>query len=189
MDQLNSYVSRASSHYQSLFRLPSFFRIIIFLFALNVFSSISIFWISKNSVLNGFLFGFFILTIPTVISDVVISLLFTKNALIFNIRRCSALSLFSCILILCIVFIGGIIQRVFSIPSFAYSSIYSVAIIVSLRYLVFYSISFLDTVRRFFSIITQPITYLFSVLSFWNSWSYKIILISLVSTLLFLICG
>ena len=97
---MDEQIGKAVEHYSSLFTLPSHVRIVLFLFiacAVGGLLAVLPMNLSFNGLTLGLLLGtsFFFFTL---IADFMIYEGFMKSDMIFNLRRCSAVSLVSCII-------------------------------------------------------------------------------------------
>ena len=96
-DSTDKYIDKAVKRYSKLFSLPSQKRLIIYLGVLCLHGGV-LALLPLNLSLENFVVGlgfgasFFVLTL---LSDLIISYGAMKNDLVFNLRRCSALSFFS----------------------------------------------------------------------------------------------
>jgi len=117
-DSTDKYIDKAVKRYSKLFSLPSQKRLIIYLGVLAFHGGIlSILPLnpSLENFVAGLSFGasFFFLTL---FSDVIIRYSSMKNDLIFNMRRCSALSFFSSLVWFAIVILGTLISALLGAP-------------------------------------------------------------------------
>jgi len=156
---LDEYISRAVKRYSSLFTLPSPVAIAILLGALCLLGGVlAILPLqpSYDGLILSVTFGGIFLSF-TWTSDFVISRSSMKGDPIFNLRRCSALSLFSCLIWFGVIFLGSLISVFLETPNlwvkfffFGFSGA------LMLRLLVFSTTSFADLGRMFFSSLLQP---------------------------------
>jgi len=148
--------------YSSLFTLPSHKMIVIWLCALCVLGGLlAIFLLSPNfsGLTLGLIFGlafFFIVSL----SDIIIYLGFMRKDPIFNLRRCSALSLFSCLTWFAFIFLGSLISAFLNLENLViwvklFLLGFSLALI--LRLLVFSTTSFADRKVAFLISTLQPV--------------------------------
>lgn len=156
---LDEYISKAVKRYSSLFTLPSHARILFLLCALCVLGgtlAILPLHLSYYGLIQSLVFGGTFLFV-TVSSDFVISHSSMKADPIFNLRRCSALSLFSCLLWFGFIFLGSVISAFFNNPNvwikFFFLGFCGALI---LRLLVFSTTSFADYGRMLVSSLLQP---------------------------------
>jgi len=156
---LNEYMGKVVERYSSLFTLPSHARIVTLLFALCLFSGIIVVfsWIpSYSGFAVGFIFGGVFFSI-TLLSDLIIYFCCMKTDPIFNLRRCSGLSLFSCLTWFGFLFLGSVIGAFLKTPS-VWVKLYFLGFCAALilRLLVFSTTSFANFRRVFVSSILQP---------------------------------
>ncbi|MBN1785116.1 MAG: DUF2070 family protein [Candidatus Bathyarchaeota archaeon] len=158
-DSTDKYIDKAVKRYSKLFSLPSQNRLMIYLGVLALHGGILSILLLNPSLENfvaGFSFGasFFFLTL---FSDVIIRYSSMKNDLIFNLRRCSALSVFSSLVWFAIVILGSLISALLGAPELWIRFFFlgfSGALI--LRMLVLSVTSFNGFVGTVFSSLLQP---------------------------------
>ena len=114
----DKYIGKIVKRYSKLFGLPSQTKIMIYLGVLSLHGgilSILPLNLSLENFVTGLGFGgsFFVLTL---LSDFMISRSSMKNDLVFNLRRCSALSLFSSLVWFGVLILGGLIAAFFGAP-------------------------------------------------------------------------
>jgi len=158
-NSMKKYMGKVVKRYSSLFTLPSHARIVASLFVLCLLSGIvgilslipSYFGFAVGS-----LFGIVFFSITSV-SDLIIYRGFMKTDPIFNLRRCSALSLFSCLTWFGFLFLGSVIGASIKNPG-VWIKLYSLGFCAAfiLRLLVFSTTSFASLRRAFASSILQP---------------------------------
>ncbi|MCK4952247.1 DUF2070 family protein [Candidatus Bathyarchaeota archaeon] len=154
------YVNKAVRHYSSLFRLPSHLKIVVLLFIFCIVGGISTVFPLNRSYLgltSGLLFGiaFFFITLS---ADVIIHYSWMKKDPILNLRRCSALSLFSCLFWFVFIFIGSILILFVGSPNI-WVKLFLVGFCATLilRLLVFYTVSFANFWQIILSSFLQPV--------------------------------
>ncbi len=156
---LDEYVSKAVKRYSSLFTLPSHVTIAILLGALCLLGGVLVvlpLHPSYDGLTLGVTFGGIFLFF-TLASDFVISRSSMKRDPIFNLRRCSALSLFSSMIWFGVIFLGSLISVFFENPNLWVKSFFlGFCGALMLRLLVFSTTSFADFGRMFFSSLLQP---------------------------------
>jgi len=170
-DSLDRHISNMVKRYSSLFTLPSHKIIVIWLCALCVLGGLlAIFLLSPNffGLTLGLIFGlafFFIVSL----SDIIIYLGFMRKDPVFNLRRCSALSIFSCLTWFGFIFLGSLISAFLENPViWVKLFLFGFSFALILRLLVFSTTSFADRKVVFLSSVLQPvlcISLLFSVSS------------------------
>ena len=146
--------------YSSLFTLPSHKKIVIWLCTLCVLGGLlTIFLLSPNylGLTLGLIFGlafFFIVSL----SDLMIYFSFMRKDPVFNLRRCSALSLFSCLTWFAIIFLGSFISIFLKNPViWVKLFLLGFSFVLILRLLVFSTTSFAGREVVFLSSILQPV--------------------------------
>jgi len=156
---LDEYISKTVKRYSSLFMLPSHARIVFLLGALCVLGGVLAILPLQPSCYGfalGLVFGGIFLSV-TLSSDFIISRSSMKTDPIFNLRRCSGLSLFSCLVWFGLIFLGSLISVFLENPNFwvrfFFLGFYGALV---LRLLVFYATSFADYGRMFVSSLLQP---------------------------------
>ena len=164
---LDEYMSRAVKHYSSLFTLPSLSKVILGITVLCMMGGVAVaipLFGSYRTFATGLLFGPILLSI-VVLSDLIISRSFMKADPIFDLRRCSALSLVSWLIWLAFMFLGAMASFFVEGNSiwvkFFFSGLCPVLI---LRLLVFSTVSLADYGRIFVSSIIQPASCMISFL-------------------------
>lgn len=155
----DEYISKTVKRYSSLFTLPSHVAIAILLGALCLLGGVlAILPLqpSYNGLILSITFGGIFLSF-TLASDIVISRSSMKGDPIFNFRRCSALSLFSCLIWFGVIFLGSLIS-VFLETTDLWVKFFFLGFCgaLMLRLLVFSTTSFADLGRMFFSSLLQP---------------------------------
>jgi putative membrane protein len=158
-DSTDKYIDKVVKRYSKLFGLPSQGRIMLYLGVLSLHGGIlSI--LPLNLSLENFAVGLGFGTsflILTVLSDFIISYSSMKNALIFNLRRCSALSFFSSLVWFGVLILGSLICALLGAPELWIRFFFlgfSGALI--LRLLVLSITSFAGFGRTLFSSLLQP---------------------------------
>jgi len=157
---LDEQMGKAVSHYSSLFTLPSHAKIILILFAVCVFGGI-LATFPMNPSFHGLTLGLFFgitFALITVSTDFLIHYGSMKTDPIFNLRRCSALSLFSCLFWFAFTFLGGVLS-VFLMNSNVWAKFFLIGFFAALilRLLVFSTVSFAGSERILASSLLQPI--------------------------------
>ncbi len=163
----DEYISKAVKRYSLLFTLPSHVTIAILISALCLLGGITAILPlqpSYNGLILSITFGgiflFFTLT-----ADIVISCSSMKVDPLFNLRRCSALSLFSSLIWFGVIILGSLISGFLETSNlwikFFFLGFYGA---LMLRLLVFSTTSFADLGRMFFSSLLQPALCTISIL-------------------------
>jgi len=166
-ESTDKYIDKVVKRYSKLFGLPSQRKLAVYLGVLclhgGILSLLSI-GLSLENFVAGLAFGgaFFLLTL---FLDFVVSGTSMKHDLIFNLRRCSALSFFSSLIWFGVLLLGGLISGLLGAPSLWIRFFFlgfSGALI--LRLLVLSVTSFAGTREVLFSSLLQPVLILIPVL-------------------------
>jgi len=166
----------AVSHYASLFRLPSYRRVVTLLAAIciggGLFSTIILFN-SPQGLVNGLLLGFFLFLVNVVL-DHILSLLVLRKDPIFNIRRTMAVSLVCWIFWFIFVFMGVASALVFGLSWWFRFSLLGFSATLIFRVVVFLSTSSLGYVRTLTASLLQPFLCLVPFFDLWTRVNYPI---------------
>ena len=162
------HVERAVSRYSSLFTLPSHRNIVALISIQCVITGI-VAVIPSNPSPYGLLTGLslgVILFIATIFGDYLTANVLLRKDLILDLRRCSFLSLASNATMLVLTFVAALASTSFGDPNLWFK-LASLAVFasVTLRFLVFYSVSFVSTSRIYFSVVLQPSLFLTPILT------------------------
>ena len=154
--------SRIVRRYSSLFTLPTFKGIIMYLTLLCLLGGIMLTYtidLTASSILSGLAYGTLLLVVST-LTDYITTKIIMKGEPILDFRRCSFLSLASSLILtlfitaanLTLTLTGGtgLWLKVASLGLFA---------ALTLRFIVFFSVSSLDTSRAILSSTVQPILF------------------------------
>jgi putative membrane protein len=156
-------MDRVVARYSSLFTLPSYRNIIILLCIQCIVTGVAAF-LPLNLSQYGLFIGLFIgilLFSATLLGNYLTAHVLLRRDLILDLRRCSFLSLASNSILLVFVFIAALASASFNSPNIWFKAVsLGVFASLSLRCLVFYSISFVTPLKIFLSIILQPVSFL-----------------------------
>jgi putative membrane protein len=156
----DEYIDKVVKRYSKLFGLPSQSKITLYLGFLSLHGgvlSILPLGLSYENFVVGLTFGVIFFSV-TLLSDLAISNSSLRRDLIFNLRRCSALSFFSSLVWFGVLLIGGLACAFFGAPELWVRFFFlgfSGALI--LRLLVLSITSFASFERTVFSSLLQPI--------------------------------
>ncbi len=157
---MDEHIGKAVEHYSSLFTLPSHARIVLFLFiACTVGGLLAVLPmnLSFNGLTLGLLLGmsFFFFTL---IADFIVYECFMKVDPIFNLRRCSTVSLVSCMIWGFFLFLGGAISFFLGEPVL-WVKLFLVGLcaVLILRLIVFYSVASVSKRRVIATSFPQPL--------------------------------
>jgi putative membrane protein len=158
---MNDYIERAVKRYSSLFTLPSHTTLLLLLFAVCLFDGVIIVAVLQTlSFVNIFVGLGLGLTLFVVImaTDFIIHFTSFQSDLIFNLRRCTALSVYSTIL-WSVFTVLGIIASVFANGVWFKLFLLGFCTVVTLRFLVLWTISFANLAKIFFFTALMPVSY------------------------------
>jgi putative membrane protein len=162
----DKYIDKVVKRYSKLFGLPTQRKILVYLLVLCLHGgilSILPLNLSIENLVVGLGFGGFFLFL-TLFSDLFISRTIMKRDLIFNLRRCSALSFFSSLVWFIVLLLGGLLCSILGSPDLWIRFFFlgfSGALI--LRLLVFSVTSFSGLGGTLFSSFLQPALILISL--------------------------
>jgi len=181
---LNDSMGKATKHYSSLFFLPSFRKTLAFL-ALSMLA-LSLLTAVLFPTIEGLIYGLLIglsLLILTLLSDFTITHLVFRKDPIFVIRRTAALSLYSWILWQGFIALGIALGFVFGTSFWVKLSLLGYAAVMTLRAVVFFSVSAARPAHQALASLLQPIFCIIPFLIYWVTINQ----ISLLQVLPFLI--
>jgi putative membrane protein len=168
-DSLNESMTSAIKHYSSLFFLPSFRKTFVALVVLCVgvlgLSAVFLFP-SVEGLVYGLSLGFASLTL-TVLCDYVVTNLLLREDAIFVMRRTAALSLFCWVLWLAFIIPGAIVGATFGFWSWVKLCLLGFATVLTLRGVVFLSVSTAGLRRGALSSLVQPFLCIIPFLIYW----------------------
>ena len=190
----NLVIEKTTLYYKLIRKLafPTTSLIILALFSINLIGSIVAFFLSEGnllSLLNGIHFGLFALSFPSLVSDLFSHHFILRKDPLFSLRRCYALSLFSCTIWIFTLLLGFILK--FFVPSFTmledpfYLGLF---IILPLRFMSIISISESNLLGKISFSMLQPLICIISGTYFFEiSLTYALFLFILSATLSFVI--
>ena len=157
---LDEGIGKVTQRYSSLFTLPSHKKIVFFLCVSclcgGVLGILPLFPSSYGFEL-GLIFGIAVFVI-TLFSDCFISQIFMRTDPIFNLRRCSGLSLFSNFMWFCIIFLGSILSNVLKNWNIWPKGFFlGFCVVLVLRLVVFSTVSFTNWWNILFSSFLHPV--------------------------------
>jgi len=174
---LDQYMSRTVKRYSSLFTLPSHRRIVVLLCGVCVLGGGSgVFFLNPSyyGFTMGVIFGMIFFSI-TLVSDLIIHQCWMKTDPIFNLRRCSGLSLFSCLTWFGFILLGSLISAALeSSDVWVRLLLLGFPAALILRLLVFSTTSFASFRRVFVSSLLQPVLCIVPVVSMSSSIGYSL---------------
>ncbi len=139
---------------------------------------------SPLNILKGIFFGIAILSVPSLASDIVSHFILLKNDYFFSLRRCIALSFFSCGVWLFIFIIRTLLKPLISFDIIADAFFLGLFIIIPIRSISILSISQSNFFGKILFVIMQPMMCLISATYFFQisaaySFSYFFIEVTL----------
>jgi len=162
---ISEYIDKAVKRYSALFKLPSRKTLLVELFATCLLSGLLIaaalkfsldYWMAFGLVLGTTLF------VLTLVSDTLIGFTSLKTDPVFNLRRCSALSLYSLLFWLTLT-LFGVVADLASPDIWFKFFILGFCVALALRLLVLSAVSFASVVKVAVFAILQPILYTVTV--------------------------
>ncbi len=174
-DSTDKYIDKVVKRYSKLFGLPSQNRITVYLAVLSLHAgvlSILTLGLSVENFVVGLVFGglFFLLTM---VSDLIVSRTSMKRDIIFNLRRCSALSFFSSLVWFGVLILGGLISGSLGAPELWIKFFFlGFGGSLILRLLVLSITSFVRFISALFSALLQPVIVLVSISSIGSAIGY-----------------
>lgn len=156
---MNDYIEKAVKRYSSLFTLPSHSKLLALLFAVSLLNGIMVVAalhpLPQSSMAVGLALGttLFVLIMAT---DFIIHFTSFQDDLIFNLRRCSALSLYSSTFWLVFVILG-VVANAFVVGFWFKLFLLGFCIVLVLRLLVLWAVSFAGIGRVSIYAVLLPI--------------------------------
>lgn len=145
-DSMNNYIEKTVERYSSLFTLPSHRKITMLLFIFSLLSGLLIVFALKtfsdfhHTLVLGLTLGA-TLFVLIMITDFMVHFVSFRRDLIFNLRRCSALSLYSVVVWLGFIILG-VIANVLSYGLWFKLFLLGFCVVLALRFLVLSVVSF-----------------------------------------------
>ena len=140
---------------------PSILRILFLLLIFNLIGSAFAFAFARptwESILYGLFFGFSVLFVPAILTDAVSAYLVLRDDPLFYVRRCLALSLFSCMLWVLILGFGGMLEGGLKLNFFPQQPFYvALFTVLPLRTLAVFSMSSKQAHKKFLFSYMQPL--------------------------------
>ncbi|MGB9853224.1 MAG: DUF2070 family protein [Candidatus Bathyarchaeales archaeon] len=177
-EAFNQHLDRAVKHYSSLFMLPSYRNLILFSALTCVFGSLlytTSISFSYGGLADGLLLGF-TLFLATLFSNYVLSAFVLKQDAIYNLRRTAALSLYSWVLWLLFIFMGGGAAAFFGSVWAVRLCLLGFSAVLILRFIVLYATSSIGYKRFFVASVFQPFSCIIPFMILWlNTTDIKIV--------------
>jgi putative membrane protein len=198
-DSLSQTIDRAVKRYSSLFKLPSYARVVVLLALICIgggLISTAALFPSLEGLLSGLLLGASLFLLNLVSSYVINTLVLREDA-IYDLRRTVALSLFCWMTWLAFIIVGVVAAIPFGPSWWVRFCLLGFSAVVILRLIVFDSTSRKSYGRRLTASLLQPLSCMIPFLALWAARAYSLtpymllyfafsLAISIASTRLFL---
>jgi len=159
-DSMNDYIEKAVRRYSSLFTLPSHSKLLLLLFVVCLFNGVVVVTalhpLSYDGMAMGLALGttLFVLIMAT---DFIIHFTSFQDDLIFNLRRCSALSMYSATFWLVFIVIGAVANAL--VAGFWFKLfLLGFSVVLALRLLVLWAVSFAGVGKVSFYAVLSPVS-------------------------------
>jgi putative membrane protein len=173
-NSLNQSMDKAVKHYSSLFKLPSY-RKVLSLLALSCISggllSTTVLFPSFGGLVNGLFLGFSLFVINLVF-DYVVSVLVLRRDPIYDLRRTAALSLFCWALWFSFILVGVATALLLDLSWWIKLSLLGFSAVLILRLIVFNSTSSMSYKRLLAASLLQPFPCIIPFLILWSTGQY-----------------
>ena len=174
---LNETMDNAVKHYASLFKLPSYTRVVLFQALICVGGSLLstiVLSPSQKGLIDGALFGCSLL-LANLLLDLAISKLILRHNPIYDLRRTAVLSLFCLILWFAFVLVGDVIA-LYAVESAWWMRfcLLGFSAVLIFRLIVFNASSDDDNGKLFFAAFVQPCSLLAPLLMLWVALGFSI---------------
>jgi len=170
-ESLSKAIDKAVKHYSSLFVLPTFKKILMFLASLCIIGgtiSTILLFPSIDGLVNGLTLGSSIF-ILNIIADYMLNKTFLRKDPIYNFRRLLGLSLFSWVFWFLLIFIGATIAVLFKdVTIWTRFCLLGFSTVMILRLIVFNSTTFISNWRILCSSLVQPFSCIIPFLFLWS---------------------
>jgi len=151
---------------------PSMLRILASILTANLVGvafAFTLFEFTAQALANGLIFGLIVLTIPSIVSDLLLHALVLKRDPLFYLRRCFALSLFSCLLWIVVMVAAGLASRWLNEILFPEFPFYlGFFIVLPVRTISTLSMSTATLGQRAISSISQPLACALAGIALWR---------------------
>ena len=166
---LNQSINKAQRHYSSLFFLPSLSKGLLALAIICILTgaSLTVNVSSLSGLLSGLLLGltFFGMTF---LSDLILSRLILRDP-IFNLRRCSVLSLASWLFWFVLIALGLLFTTFLGSLWLYKMYFFGFSVVLTLRTIVFFATLSTSIPKRFVAILLQPFVLFVPFIVFWGT--------------------
>ncbi len=170
-NSLNHYMDKAVKHYSSLFKIPSY-RKVLSLLAISCIGggmlSTTVLFPSFEGLINGLFLGFS-LFITNLVFDYVVSVLVLRRDPIYDLRRTAALSVFCWALWFFFIFVGVTTALLLDLSWWIRLSLLGFSSVLILRLIVFNSTSSMSYKRLLTASLLQPFPCILPFLILWST--------------------
>lgn len=168
-DSLNQSMDKTVKHYSSLFRLPSYRKVLLLLalscLGAGFLSTFALFPLFE-ALVDGLFLGFSLFLV-NLIFDYVVSTLILGQDPIYDFRRTAALSLFCWVLWLFFIFVGVAVAMVFGFLWAVKLCLLGFSAVLILRLVVFNSTSSMNHKRLILASLIPPVSCIIPFLILW----------------------
>jgi len=157
---MSDYIEKTVRRYSSLFTLPSHSKLLSLLFTVCLLNGIvvvaTLLSLSYFSIAIGLALGttLFVVIMAT---DFIIHFTSFQSDLIFNLRRCSALSMYSATFWLMFILLGAV-ANIFAAGFWFKLFILGFCVVLALRLLVLWAVSFAEIIKVSFYAVLMPVS-------------------------------
>jgi putative membrane protein len=172
---LGQIIDRAVKRYSSLFKLPSYARVVVLLALVCIgggLISTVVLFPSLDGLLSGLLLGSSLFLL-NVVSSYVISMVVLRGDAIYDLRRTVALSLFCWMMWLAFIIIGVVAAIPLGLSWWVRLCLLGFSAVVILRLIVFDSMSRKSYGRRLGASLLQPLSCIIPFLVLWAARGYS----------------
>ncbi len=164
---MNKYIDKTVKRYSYLFSLPSHGNILLLLLAFSLLNGVMLAVAQPSSLPLGYslataLILGTLLFVLTVVADFTVHSFSLREDMIFNLRRCSALSMYSVMLWLCFIVLGALTNAYLQGYWFKLFLV-GFSVVLALRLMVLSAVSFARSGKILFYSVLLPVLYVIPV--------------------------
>lgn len=177
-NSLNQSIDSAVKKYSSLFKLPSYKRVISLLASVCLIGGVLSTFVQFPSVaglMNGFVFGFF-LFLSNLLLDPIVSVLVLRSDPLYDFRRTSAVSMICLFIWFLFVFIGVGLASAFGLTWWIKLSLVGFFVVMVFRLIVFNATSRANFLRTSIAALLQPFLSLIPFVVLWAESGFPVTL-------------
>jgi putative membrane protein len=170
-DSLTQSMDTAVKHYSSLFRLPSYRKVVLFLALIclvGAMVSTAAVFRSYEGLAYGVLLGFSLFLV-TIFADYATSGLVLKRDPIYDLRRTATLSLFCWVIWFFFILVGTMVDVIYGVPWWVRFCLVGFSAVLIFRLVVFNSTSFFDYRRLTLASLLSPCLTMIPFIAVWNA--------------------